>query len=90
VSVNANTATAKDFERAAQYHANSFWVWGGVTGIVFYFGGKFGFIPAVVVLYSVIQSVGATMAAMALRKGTYRIPNPNNGAPDGDGFYGES
>ncbi len=27
---------------------------------------------------------GFSSAAMALKKGTYKIPNPNNGAPDGD------
>ena len=84
MSLNARTATAKDFERAAQKHANSFWVWAVITGIVSYFGGMFGFIPGVIAVFCIIQSVGATSAAMALRKGTYKIPNPNNGAPDGD------
>jgi hypothetical protein len=37
-----------------------------------------------VAVYSAFQSVGASSAAMSLKKGTYRIPNPNNGAPDGD------
>ena len=84
MSINARTATAKDFERAAQNHANSFWGWAVVSGIVFYFAGLFGFIPGVIAVYSVNNSVGASSAAMALKKGTYKIPNPNNGAPDGD------
>ena len=82
--VNANTATSADFERAAQNHANAFWGWAILAGIIFYFGGWYGSIPGIVAVYSVFQSVGASSAAMSLKKGTYRIPNPNNGAPDGD------
>jgi ribosomal protein L16/L10AE len=41
-------------------------------------------IPAAFALFQIAQSVSATRAAEALRMGTYRIPNPNNGAPDGN------
>ena len=82
--LNARTAKAKDFDEAAQRHANAFWVWAIVSGVTFYFAGGFAIIPGVIAGYCVFQSVGASSAANSLRKGTYRISNPNNGAPDGD------
>jgi hypothetical protein len=82
--IQARNATAGDFERVAQSHANAFWWRAIATGIVFYFFGAYAWIPGGLAVLSVIQSIGASSAAMSLKKGTYRIPNPNNGAPNGD------
>jgi hypothetical protein len=82
--INARNATSADFEKMAQNHANSFWWWAILSGIIFFFAGWYGAIPTSLGVLSAFKSVGATSAAMSLRKGTYRIPNPNNGAPDGD------
>ena len=82
--VNARTATAADFDAAAQRHANSFWFWLIVAAVVYYFYGWWAAAPGLLSVWSIISSVSATKQADRLRKGTYRIPNPNNGAPDGD------
>ena len=37
MALNANTATAKDFDRAAQKKANSTWLFVILAGIIFYF-----------------------------------------------------
>ena len=81
---NARTATAADFDRAAQTHANATWFWGIVTAVVVYFFHWWAIIPGVLALLSIVKSVSSTKCADALRNGTYSIPNPNNGAPDGD------
>ncbi|HNW92730.1 MAG TPA: hypothetical protein PKM88_07475, partial [bacterium] len=49
-----------------------------------YFLGWWAIIPGLLTLLSMIQSIHATILAGQLRKGTYRLPNINNGAPDGD------
>ena len=82
--LNARTAKAKDFDAAAQRHADAFWWWAIFSGATFFFAGGFGMIPGIIAVCCVFQSFGATSAADSLRKGTYPIPNPNNGAPDGD------
>jgi hypothetical protein len=84
MGVNARPATAADFDPAAQQKANSFWFWLVVAGIVYYFFKYWAIIPGALAVLSAIQSISATRAASSLRNGTYRLPNPNNGAPDGD------
>lgn len=84
MGIDARTATAADFDASAQKHANAFWVWLVITGIIFYFFKWWSVIPAVLAIWAVVSSIGATKAASNLRNGTYKIPNPNNGAPDGD------
>lgn len=81
---DARTATAADFDRAAQGHANASWGLLAVTAVAGYFAGWWAVIPGAFMLLSIAKSVGATRAAQQLRTGTYPIPNPNNGAPNGD------
>ena len=82
--VNARTATAADFEAAAQAHARAFWVYAALAGITAYFFRWWAVIPALLATLMVIKSVGAGRAAQQLRAGTFPVPNPNNGAPEGD------
>ena len=84
MALNANTATAKDFDRAAQKKANSTWLFVILAGIIFYFFQWYAIIPAAIAVFTIFQSISATKNAARLRNGTYAIPNPNNGAPDGD------
>lgn len=84
MEINARTATAADFDTAAQKHANAAWFWVIVTGIIYYFFEGWTVISGMMLVWAVISSIGATKQASALREGTYKIPNPNNGAPDGD------
>ena len=81
MKANARTATASDFEAAAQSWANSTWLWGLLAAVVGYFAGWFALIPGVFALLSIINSVTATSMAGRLRAGTYTISNPNNGVP---------
>ena len=82
---DARSATATDFDLAAQKWANSAWFWGIAAGLAAYFGGVWWCaVPAAFALWSIVASIGATQAATQLRRGTYRIPNPNNGARNGD------
>ena len=81
---NARTATAADFNSAAQKHATAAWLWAIVAGAVYYFLNWWAVIPGALVILAVISSIGATKQARHLHSGTYRIPNPNNGTPDGD------
>ncbi len=83
MQINARTATTADFDTAAQKHANAAWLWAIVAGVIYYFFGGWIVIPGMLFVWSVISSISATKQASALRSGTYRIPNPNNGAPDG-------
>jgi len=84
MNVNARTATAGDFDAAAQSKANQSWFFLIVAAIVGYLAGWFALIPAGVALLFLTQSISATSMAGKLRTGTYPIPNFNNGAPDGD------
>lgn len=83
--VNARTATARDFDKAAQRNADAFWLWLVVGGVVWFLvSWGWAIIPAAVAVYCAFNSMYSTRAAQALRSGSYRIPNPNNAAPDGD------
>ncbi|PCI32355.1 MAG: hypothetical protein COB54_07605 [Alphaproteobacteria bacterium] len=84
MAINARNATAADFDKAAQQKANSTWSWLIFAGIIYYFFDWWAIIPGLLMLLNGVQSVSATLQARHLRKGTYKIPNPNNGAPDGD------
>jgi len=79
---NARTATAKDFDKAAQNHANASWAFLIISAVVAYFWNWWALIPVALWLLEVGQSISSTKQAGNLRKGTYRIPNPNNGKPD--------
>lgn len=83
--VDAHSATAADFEAAAQRKANSFWFWIAVGGVVWWTTSIWwAAVPAAVAVFQASLSFGATNAAKALREGTYKVWNANNGAPDGD------
>ena len=82
--INASTATAKDFERSAQRNANAFWVYAIIAVAVGFYFRWWATLPAALAILNVVKSVAATRCAGQLRNGTYRIPNLNNGAPDGD------
>lgn len=82
--MDARTATAADFDRAAARHANAFWLWAIISAAVAFFIGWWALLPGLGAALSLLSSVQCTLSADHLRKGTYRIPNPNNGAPDGD------
>jgi hypothetical protein len=82
--IDAHTATAKDFDRAAQRNANAFWVWAVIAAICSYYFRWWGLIPGTLAILNIVKSVAATRCADQLRNGTYRLPNLNNGAPDGD------
>tara|TARA_Y200000002_G_C22537225_1_gene602366 strand:- start:491 stop:745 length:255 start_codon:yes stop_codon:yes gene_type:complete len=84
MTLDARTATAKDFDRAAQSKANSAWGFGILTVIIFYFFNWWALIPGALTLLTIIQSVSATKQASNLRNGTYKIPNPNNGIDDSE------
>lgn len=83
--VDARNATAADFDEAAQRQANAFWFFVVVGGLVWWFASPWwAIIPGALALVCAISSITSTRAALALRSGRYKIPNPNNGAPDGD------
>jgi len=82
--VDARTATAADFDAAAQGKANASWFWLIVTAAIGYFFHWWAILPGLLLLLSIVQCISATRYGEKLRKGTYPIPNPNNGAPDGD------
>lgn len=78
--VDVHTATAADFDRAAQRHANQSWLWVAVVGLVWWFASMWwALIPGVFLIWSVISSVSCSRAAMRLRRGTFPTPNINNG-----------
>ena len=82
--VDAQTATAADFDHVAQTHANFAWFWGLVSVAIGYFFHWWAILPAAITIWAASRSVICTSFAMKLRNGTYPINNPNNGAPDGD------
>ena len=82
--LNARTATARDFEASAYAHARMFWVWAVVGAVVAFLFRWWALVPFALAVLSLIKSIGGGRAAQQLRQGTYPIPNPNNGAPDGD------
>lgn len=83
--VDAHSATAADFERAAQGHANSFWRWLTFAGLVWWFTSIWwAALPGPVALLCAYLSFGATGAARELRTGNYRVWNPNNGVSHGE------
>lgn len=83
--VDARSATAADFDRAAQRQANAFWGWAVVAGLVWWQASVWwAIIPALAAVWYAVGSVVCTRSAGKLRAGTYRLLNVNNGAPDGD------
>jgi hypothetical protein len=82
MSIDARNATAEDFEKAAQEHANASWFWLILAGVIFYFFQWWAAIPATIGVFTIIQSISSTKQATNLRNGTYRIPNSNNGVPE--------
>ena len=83
-NMNQHTATASDFDKAAQKKATAFWFFAIVAGICAYFFGWGAIIPLLIAVFSIIQSFHAEDLAKKLRVGDYPVPNINNGAPDGD------
>jgi len=81
---NSSTATAMDFDRAAQSKANAFWGYAALTAACGYWFKWWAILPAILAVLSVVQSISATRFAHQLRNGTYPLLNLNNGAPDGD------
>lgn len=84
MNVGARTATAADFDAAAQAWANRFWFFALAAVVVGFLVGWFALIPGGIAILCVIQSVSSTSMVGKLRAGTYPIPNPCNGVPDGD------
>lgn len=84
MNIHARKATAADFDRAAQHSATRFWFWLIVAGATFYIAKWYAIVPGIFTMISALKSIFATRSAGQLREGTYPIPNPNNGAPDGD------
>jgi hypothetical protein len=83
--VNARTATASDFDKAAESSARAFWVAAIIAVALWWFAGLwYAAVPGLAALFFGFQVVSAGRAAAKLRAGLYRIPNTNNGAPDGD------
>lgn len=84
--VDARSATAADFDRAANRNASAFWGWFITAGVVWFLAPSWwwALVPGLLCMWNAANSFGATRAAQALRNGTYRIANPNNGAPNGD------
>lgn len=79
----ARDATAADFDRAAERWANNFWCWLLVAGLIHWLAGLWWpALPYAFAAFSFAQSCGASVMAHKLRKGSYPIPNPNNGVPD--------
>jgi hypothetical protein len=66
MEINARTATAADFDTAAQKHANAAWFWVIVTGVTYYFFEGWAVISGMVFVWFVISSIGATKQAFAL------------------------
>jgi len=64
MAIKACNATADDFRRAAQQHANAFWFFAVVAGLVCYFAGMWAIIPGLLALWSIVNSVGASREAM--------------------------
>lgn len=82
---NARNATATDFDAMAERHAKAFWLWLLVAGLTWWLASMWwAIIPAILATTCAVAAIGSTRAAFALRNGTYAVPNPNNGAPDGD------
>ena len=79
--VNAREAKASDFSKAAQNLANTTWVGAILTGVLWYFLDQWywAIIPLIWTVFSIIRSISASRAAEKIRKGTFEIPNPNNG-----------
>ena len=72
--IAARSATARDFDAAAQKHANTFWFWLVVAAIIYYFLKWWAVIPALLAIWAAISSVGATKAASNLRNGRVALP----------------
>lgn len=82
---NARTATASDFDKAAQRHAQAFWLLLVAAGVIWLLiSWAWAVFPGAVAVLCALQSISATKAAHAMRSGSYRIPNPNVGAVDDD------
>lgn len=83
--VDARSATSADFDKAAHARARDFWLCLLATGLTWWLLKGWWFIaPALFTILEAVSSVSATRAAQKLRTGNYPLPNPNNGAPDGD------
>ena len=83
--LDPRTATAGDFDKAAQRHAHVFWMWLIAFGVTWWLMSFWwALIPAAAATWAAIGSGASTRDAAKLRNGTYPILNPNNGAPDGD------
>ena len=81
--VDARTATAADFDKAAQKNANAFWVWLVAAGIVWWLASIWwAALPAALALWTGCTSMSCTRYANKLRNGTFPIPNPDNGLDD--------
>ena len=70
MGLDARTATAKDFDAAAQKNANAAWFYLILSGVIFYFFEWWALIPGAFCIFSIVSSVGATKQAQSLRDGT--------------------
>jgi len=68
MSINARTASASDFDAAAQRHANATWFWGiGAVIAGYFFGWWWSAVPGLFAVLAVARSVSATRLAGKLR-----------------------
>jgi len=80
MAIDPTTATAEDYDAIAKRNANGAWLSVILTAVCFFFGGwMVALLPALLALWFVLGHIGCSNQAAALRKGTYPIPNPNNG-----------
>lgn len=70
MSITARTATAADFDAAAQKHANATWFWGIAAAVAGYFWGWWWTaLPGFFAVLAITRSVSATRLAGRLRNG---------------------
>ena len=60
--------SSSDFEKAAQSHANAFWIWLIIAIIAAFFIKWFALIPGVIAIFTAIKSAFATKYAEDLKK----------------------
>ena len=57
-------AKSTEFKAAAQRHANAFWLFAGIAGVVWYlWGWEWALIPIAGCILQIVQSATATMVA---------------------------
>lgn len=85
MSITARTATAADFDAAAQKHANATWFWGIAAAVAGYFWGWWwAALPAFLAVLAIARSLSATRLAGRLRSGGSVFANEPPAGSDAD------